>query len=361
LTDRVQITTTSSDDPARGAWAAEHFDAWYAALAAAEAHDRPDPASWQPGELRAELARGTDHEVVHWLLARHDDGSPAGAADVRLAVHDNRHVARLQVAVPPAQRRRGVGTRLLAAVADVAEAGGRSVLRAGTERPVTAPADTWPGSVALRRWGFRPGLAEARRQLALPVPARTLDDLEAAARPHAAGYRWWTFADAVGDADVDALAGLMARMSTDAPQGELAVEPEVWDAARVRAGEELRRAQGRRSWTAVAADAAGSLVGYTTLVQSAHEPDRLQQWDTLVVAEHRGHRLGTLLKVAALRAAVAGAPQARRVSTWNATSNAPMIAVNEAMGFRADELCEEHEASLVDVRRALAARDALRR
>jgi len=354
----VQITTTSSEDPDRAAWAAEHFDAWYAALAAAEAHERPDPASWRPGELLAELARGTDHEVVHLLLARHDDGTPAGAADVRLSVHDNRHVARLQVAVPPGGRRRGTGRRLLAAVADVAEADGRTVLRAGTERPVTAAADTWPGTVALRRWGFTPGLTEARRQLALPVAAATLDDLEAAARPHAAGYRCRTFADAVPDAEVEAVAALMARMSTDAPQGGLAVEPEVWDAARVRAGEALRRAQGRRSWTAVVADAAGALVGYTTLVQSVHEPDRLQQWDTLVLAEHRGHRLGTLLKVAALRAACAAAPEARRVSTWNATSNVPMIAVNEAMGFRVDELCEEHEASLADVRRALAAADA---
>ena len=178
--------------------------------------------------------------------------------------------------------------------------------------------------------------------------------LEAAARPHAAGYRWWTFAGPVPAADVDALAALMARMSTDAPQGDLAVEPEVWDAARVRAAEELRAAQGRRAWTAVAADAAGTLVGYTVLVQSAHEPQRLLQWDTLVVAGHRGHRLGTLLKVAALRAAVADAPEAERVSTWNAVSNVPMIAVNEALGFRVDEVCEEHEASVADVRAALA-------
>ncbi|NIZ92363.1 GNAT family N-acetyltransferase [Kineococcus rubinsiae] len=357
----MRLVTTSSDDPAREAWAGEFFDRWYAALAAGEGHDRPDPASWRPEELRAELARGTDHDVLHWLLALDDDGTAAGAADVRVAVHDNRHVARLQIAVPPGSRRRGVGTRLLAAVAEVAAAAGCSVLRAETERPVAHPEGTWPGTVALRRWGFAPGLVEARRQLALPVPARTLDDLEAAARPHAAGYRWWTFPDAVPEPDVEAVAGLMARMSTDAPQGDLAVEPEVWDAARVRSGEALRRAQGRRSWTAVAADAAGTLVGYTTLVQSAHEPDRLQQWDTLVVAEHRGHRLGTLLKVAALRAAVADAPEATRVSTWNATSNVPMIAVNEAMGFRLDELCEELEAPVADVRSALAARDAVRR
>ena len=351
----MQLVTTSSEDPARSAWAAEFFDRWYAALAAGEGHGRPDPASWRPEELRAELEHGTDDDVVHWYLALDADGSPAGAADVRLAVHDNRHVARLQVAVPPAARRRGVGTGLLAAAASTAAAAGRRVLRAETERPVEVDGDVWPGTLALRRWGFTPGLLEARRQLALPVPARTLDDLEAAARPHAAGYRWWAVAGPVPDGDVDAVAALMGRMSTDAPQGDLAVEPEVWDAARVRAGEELRRAQGRRTWTAFAADAAGELVGYTMLVQSRHEPERLLQWDTLVVAGHRGHRLGMLLKIAALRAAVADAPQARRVSTWNATSNVAMIAVNEALGFRVDEVCVAHEAAVADVLAAVAA------
>nr|WP_276610580.1 GNAT family N-acetyltransferase [Kineococcus siccus] len=330
---------------------------------AGESHDRADPAAWQPAELRAEFEHGPEDEVLHWLVALEDadDGDGAGSggrglgsAEVRMPVLDNTHVAAVTIAVAPEARRRGVGTRLLAAAADLAAASGRTVLRTETERPVEAPEDTWPGSIALQRWGFVPGLVEARRQLALPVPPDALDALEASARPHAAGYRWWAFAGPVPEPDVVAMAGLMARMSTDAPQGDLTVEPEVWDPARVRAAEAMRTAQGRRTWTAVAADATGTLVGYTMLVQSAHEPERLLQWDTLVVAEHRGHRLGMLLKVAALRAAVADAPEARRVSTWNATTNGPMIAVNEALGFLLDELCEEGEVGVEDVRSRLA-------
>ena len=57
------------------------------------------------------------------------------------------------------------------------------------------------------------------------------------------------------------------------------------------------------------------------------------QWDTLVLADHRGHRLGQLVKAANLRALRAGLPQVRRVVTWNAESNAPMLRVNRALGF----------------------------
>nr|WP_281372993.1 GNAT family N-acetyltransferase [Kineococcus aurantiacus] len=324
-------------------------------MADAEAVGRADPASWGRGELRAGLERGSTTERVHLVLAL-DGGTPAGVADVRFWLQDNAHVAEAVLAVGARHRRRGVGAALLAHVLDLAEAGGRTAVRVGVDRPVGADAATWPGSVAARRWGFTRGQLAARRQLPLPVPAQRLAALEAAARPHAAGYRVRAFAGPVPEADLEAVAGLTARMSTDAPAGDLVVEPEVWDGARLREVEAERAAQGRRQWVAVAQAPTGELVGFTVLVRADHEPERLVQLDTLVLREHRGHRLGMLLKLACLRRAVADCPGAQRVSTWNAVSNTPMVAVNEALGFVLDELVEEFEAPVADVRRALAGR-----
>jgi hypothetical protein len=53
----------------------------------------------------------------------------------------------------------------------------------------------------------------------------------------------------------------------------------------------------------------------------------------LVLREHRGHRLGMWIKAANLRALLAQFPAIRRVSTFNAQSNGPMLRVNRAMGF----------------------------
>jgi RimJ/RimL family protein N-acetyltransferase len=50
--------------------------------------------------------------------------------------------------------------------------------------------------------------------------------------------------------------------------------------------------------------------------------------------EHRGHGLGFAMKLANLLAVQEQHARVRRINTWNAEDNAPMIAVNEDLGFR---------------------------
>ncbi|TAL24479.1 MAG: hypothetical protein EPN99_02770 [Frankiales bacterium] len=75
-------------------------------------------------------------------------------------------------------------------------------------------------------------------------------------------------------------------------------------------------------------------MAYTTVGIPLAAPERVYQWDTLVLKEHRGHRLGTLVKLACLQRVAEEVPQARVISTWNAAENAPMIRVNDALGAR---------------------------
>jgi GNAT superfamily N-acetyltransferase len=123
-------------------------------------------------------------------------------------------------------------------------------------------------------------------------------------------------------------------MSTDAPQGDLDTEPEAWDVARVRTRDDFLEAQGRVAVCTVARHlASGELVGYTDIGTTVHDVETAFQWDTIVHPEHRGHRLGMLMKLANLDRLRAVAPQTRRVHTWNADVNTYMNAINDAMGF----------------------------
>ena len=67
---------------------------------------------------------------------------------------------------------------------------------------------------------------------------------------------------------------------------------------------------------------------------TTHESERAYQWGTLVRPDHRGHRLGLAVKVANVRLLQETQPQITTVVTFNADVNAPMVAVNERLGFR---------------------------
>ncbi len=79
----------------------------------------------------------------------------------------------------------------------------------------------------------------------------------------------------------------------------------------------------------------GDVVAYSELVVPAHDPERVYQWGTLVRTDHRGHRLGMATKAHNLRRVQRHEPGRTVVYTWNAEVNQHMIAVNEALGFRA--------------------------
>jgi GNAT superfamily N-acetyltransferase len=122
-------------------------------------------------------------------------------------------------------------------------------------------------------------------------------------------------------------------MTTDAPNGDLPVEEGNWDGERIREYEASQIARGRTVLSAGAVKD-GRLVAYTDLQVPLAQPEQAHQAGTLVLREHRGHRLGALMKAAVLRELAATMPEVRRISTYNSESNRPMVTVNEALGFR---------------------------
>jgi len=307
------------------------FPDWCGVWAAAQLADRPGEAPRGAADHvalgRELLADGGSRTGTH--RAAVVDGAVAGALRVILPLRDNVGVAILDLAVHPDHRRRGIGSALLAEGLAVAAAHGRTHVIADVDEPVPDN----PGRAFALRHGWTCDLLETRRDLALPVDEERLAALEAEALAVGGGYDVVTWRDRTPDDLLDDRALLARRMTTDAPQGDLPVEEEDWDGERIREYEAASLARGRTLLSAGAVRD-GRLVGYTDLQIPLGQPERAQQSGTLVLREHRGHRLGARMKAAVLRELAAGFPAVRRISTYNSDGNRPMVAVNEALGFR---------------------------
>ena len=315
---------------------AHAYDAWFAVLEAAERADRPDEPGWLLHEQRSFSLDGVgpdpDTATVH--LAATLDGATVGAARLELPRRDNLHLCEVTLAVSPPARRRGVARALVAEVERLARQHERTT--------VLGFCDEVPGSegrsanrAAAQALGYDVVQTEVRRDIDLPLPAERIAELERTCLPHAADYRLTTWHDASPDSLVDDLAELHRQMSTDVPKDEMDWREEVWDAARLRRNEQLTLDMDR-SWVGAAAVhvPTGRAVAFTCMGWPRSEPSRAYQWETLVSKPHRGHRLGMLVKLAGLQELAARSPRTRFISTWNAQENAPMIAVNDALGAR---------------------------
>ncbi|BDZ46333.1 GNAT family N-acetyltransferase [Naasia aerilata] len=276
-------------------------------------------------------------------------GRIVGRGFVELPLEDGSCVAVVEVEVHPDWRGRGIGAALLEVGERKAAEAHRDVLQAwivhtrGTDdEPRVAPptgfgslpaADPGVRFLREREWTLEQIYRISRLDLAASVEA-TADGLRRGRESAGDDYDVVVWAGATPEERLEDQALLYSRMSTDAPQAGVEVDEEVWTAERVRDNDARAEEGGYLLLTAaVRHRETDRLVGFTNVYIPADRSRPAQQGDTLVLSEHRGHRLGLLVK-ASLHAAIAEhSPATGVICTFNAEENRYMLGVNEALGF----------------------------
>ncbi|UIP58910.1 GNAT family N-acetyltransferase [Agromyces marinus] len=286
---------------------------------------------------------------AHVPLGAFDGDALVGIAELEWERDDQARTAYLEMlGVVPERRREGIGSALLERAERIARDAGRPTLVLAADHPADAGSDgdevlhapqgdaTIPAGDPPARFAVARGyaLGQLDRVSVLDAAARAdefrsrLDGLAASAR-----YRVRTWVDHAPDDLLDSLAVAHERMSVDAPSGAIDYELERWDADRVRDDERRTAAMGRTTLTAAAVAPDDTVAGFTVLSLPAGSP-AVEQWDTIVLAAHRGHRLGMRLKLENLVLLEATDATRERVYTWNADENEHMLAINIDLGFR---------------------------
>jgi GNAT superfamily N-acetyltransferase len=303
-------------------------EAWYAVFAAVYAEEFPDEDvpplaavwSWQVGL--------PDIRVVRLWRALGDDGPVLGWAKLeRDTTGENQHRAEIELQVAREARRRGVGTALLRAVAEAAQADGCSILgfEANDERLALD---------FLAAYDARSCIADTRSVLQTALVDR-LDVAACARRP--AGASAYSLVSWDGETPEELLADYaqVTTVMNTAPIGDMTWNDEAADTERLRAWGRAIVGRGDDIWTICARhDATGELVGLTEVVHLRDWPGHTWQENTGVDPGHRGHGLGLWMKATMLQRILTERPDIRVIETWNAAENEHMLRINRRLGFR---------------------------
>jgi GNAT superfamily N-acetyltransferase len=272
------------------------------------------------------LRHGWDGEVPETFTAW-ERGHLAGTVAVHTSEWDNTHLAWLEVLVHPDLRGGGRGSQMLDfAESRARELGRTSIGSSGWDHPGTH-------LFAAKHQMPRKASAIKRRQTLAHVAREQVEQMYAEAAAAASAYELLRIAGRTPDGLIAPVAELTAAIN-DAPLDDLDLEDEVFPVERVQAYEAAQVAREMRLYRVVARHReSGELAGHTVVVVDSERPWIGEQHDTCVVRDHRGHRLGLLLKSDMLRWLADVEPGLATIDTWNMESNDFMIGVNERLGY----------------------------
>ena len=321
----MEVRPTPLDDDALASW----YDAIKRGWEDGRPWESAPPLKHYSTLFRTELASERNEP-----FAAYDGERVVGAGYVSVPLESNTDKVEFILAVPPEHRRRGVGAALLEEAVARATAAGADYAITMTSYPFEERE-----THGFRRFaeanGFALDLDEVHRMLPLPVDEALLRKLadEAAARHE--GYRIETWVNEIPAKYRESWLVSYNLLAIEAPMGAVPWTADSYSEQTYHEEFAMLRESGRIRYSSVAISPDDEVVAYTDLLLRADGSGRVSQWGTLVRPDHRGHRLGTAVKVANLQALQHDHPESTEVHTTNAEVNDAMIGINEVLGFRA--------------------------
>ncbi|MGW9197918.1 GNAT family N-acetyltransferase [Micromonospora chersina] len=301
-------------------------------LNAVLAADLPQDPPWRANSLREYLSEVMPGERRISWVAEGDpaaDGTPGpmlGHVNVLLLGG----MGVLEVLVHPELRRTGLGRELVRVAA-------RRVWDEGFQSIGVEVVGDTPAVAFYEALGFTKEYVETRSVLdlgAVEWPA-----LAEMATEVGAGYHVEFCPGGPPDDLIEAYARAKAEVR-DVDDGEL--RPSSYDPQRLRESLDTLHRRGMKPYIVLALhEQTGEVAGLTEVVVPAQHPTRADQYDTIVVRDHRGYGIDRAIKARMLLELRSAEPELAEVQTWNAQANEAMLKVNAELGYRPDrDWCE---------------------
>ncbi|MDH5401487.1 MAG: hypothetical protein OEY49_03260 [Candidatus Heimdallarchaeota archaeon] len=133
---------------------------------------------------------------------------------------------------------------------------------------------------------------------------------------------------------IERVADIMTETLHQIPMDDLEVGQMIFTPETIRQREAEIKLMNKISLTGIFEESNGQLSGFSNLGYSLDLPEMVKQGLTSVREEYRGKGLGKRIKAIMIKELLKINKSVKFIDTDNANSNAPMLAINERMGFR---------------------------
>jgi GNAT superfamily N-acetyltransferase len=278
----------------------------------------------------------------HTWLVETSDGAPIAVGYCWSNSAGDDRFMECDVLVRRDRRRDGIGSQLMGLICEETAHECRSLLTWSTFDAVPA------GEAFSRSLGARAARVNREGELALSdVDWAMVERWASAERPRQRGYSL-EMVDGVFPEHLRGDAATFHHIMQTAPRDDLDVGDVIIGADFVAELDRALLESGRSRWTVLVRDPDGTCVGGTEVTFDHGNRNTVFQQNTGIDPEHRGFGLAKWVKAAMLERIRDERPEVRVVRTGNAFSNAPMLAINDALGFKVVSTRTEWQAEVDD-------------
>ena len=293
-------------------------------------HNPDDPLPNREAVIQRQKAGIPNFHVKRWLVFTPEDKIVGWAGfgaitETSSGYEENKHLCQLNIAVLPDFQRKGIGTSLLKVCVQEALSLNRTVIETFTNHD--------SGQAFLKKNGAEFTIEAAENRLELEdVDWDLMQSWVDEGLKRAEGVTIDSFYECPEEI-LDEFCEMYTEALNMAPQGDTEFRDNI-DGNLRRQIEQRFRDTGHTNYTLLSREKDGRISGLTEIIYDPRDSYRIGQELTGVRPEFRGRGLGKWLKGKMILHIRDTYPDVQRIIAGNAEANAPMLSINERMGFK---------------------------
>ena len=328
----------------------EFWDSYLEFIYANSLHDNPDdPLPDRESVIKRQKASHPVLIIKRWLAISPDNkivgwGGFGTASEKTSDYEANKHICNMNIRIHHDYWRQGIGTEILKQI--TAEAVKRKI------SIMEMSADSENGRAFLKNFGAESTIEYAENRLNMQevdweLMQKWVDDGPVRAKD----VTIKSFTE-IPEEIIEEFAEMYNEALNMQPLGETETRANL-DRKILRKRENRHKEIGIRSYTSISKEKDGRISGLTEILYDSREQHIVHQELTGVRPEFRGRGLGKWLKAQMAFYIKETYPEVELIQTGNAESNAPMMSINERMGFKKNKTGEGYKIKVEELSKKL--------